>query len=111
MGEVTLEMVYQAVQEVNKNLLSIIPHLQLIPYIYVSAAVTVGIFLGVVVALRKMFQLEERLFAIELKVERILEKLEKEEEKALREIEEIEKEVEKELKVEKIEAPKEEKKE
>ena len=91
MENITLAMVYQAVQEVNKNLANIIPALQLIPYIYVSAAVTVGMFLGVVLVLRKMYLLEERMLALELKVQQLIDKLEKEEEKELKEIEELEK--------------------
>jgi len=91
MENVTLEMVYQAVQEVNRNLANMIPHLQLIPYIYVSAAITVGMFLGLIIVIKKMFLLEERLLSMEMQLEKILEKLEKEEEKELKEIEEIEK--------------------
>ena len=89
MENVTLEMVYQAIQEVNKNLANIIPHLQLIPYIYVSAAITVGMFLGLIIVIKKMFLLEERMLSLEMKLEKILEKVEKEEEKELEEIEKI----------------------
>ena len=102
MENVTLAMVYKAVQEVNQNLMNLVPHLQLIPYIYVSAAVSVGMFLGVILVLKKMFILEERMLSLELKLEQILEKIEKEEEKELKELEKVEEEVEKETGIRKI---------
>ncbi|AAR39008.1 NEQ153 [Nanoarchaeum equitans Kin4-M] len=91
MQNVTLDMVYKSIQEVNQNLLALLPHLQLIPYIYVSAAISVGMFIGLVVVIKKMLLLEERLLSIELKVEQNTEKIEKLEEKILKLLEKKEK--------------------